>query len=905
MKWYSPEIICLFFLSFIFILLPSGCSFNSSQPTNPLQKQSKVVFEVPSDINADLYRITIVIQNGDTVMYYEIAKGNTIAINVPSKDTSVVTIDAYRAKVLISSGSISIPAGQTGMMKISLQPIEFPKTPSGLTAVVTADLQIALSWQACSGVQGYTLYRTTDTGTTPTVVGKITDASFVDASADVGVSYFYRVSAWNAAGESTPSAYVSIVIIQQTVPDVPQNVVAQANGVSSITVSWTAVTGATGYIVYGGTSPSLLSQLDTATATTYSQMGLTQGSAYYYAVAATNASGTSARSIPVIATTLLTKPATPQSLIAAAVSETGIRVTWNAARYATSYIVKWSTQAAGPFTSATVDTAAYLVSGLITSTTYFFQVIAVNEAGQSDASLAVSATTPLAKPATPQSVAASTISETSIRVSWNAAQYAANYIVQWSTQSAGPFTSATSDTTMYVIGGLTASTLYYVQVSASNSAGQSAVSTTVTATTLAPPLQPPSAPALTATSRSDTSIQVSWQQVQNAANYIIERSTASSGPFSAICTTAALAWTNTKLGPNTAYYYRGKATNSAGASGYSATVSATTAVRVAVPSGLASGAVTSTSITITWQAAAGAQSYKIYRSSSATGTFASVGIATVAQYADNGLTPSAIYYYKVSSVNGTNESAQSAALSVTTSTAAPVAPTGVAATPISSSSITVSWTAVTGATGYIVYGGASSSSLSQLGTPATTSYSHTGLTAGTTYYYAVAATNASGTSARSTTVSATTQAAGPTTPTGLKATAASSTSITVTWTAVTGATSYKLYTGTNNSTFTLLTTVTATTFTHTGLTAGTIHYYKVSAVQSSVESAQSTSVSATTSTATKKAVITGCHGCGRCVSSCSHGAISRSGSVYVIDPSKCTGDGNCVSACPYGCIKMQ
>jgi fibronectin type 3 domain-containing protein len=815
MKWYSPKILCLFFLSLIFILLPSGCSIDSSQPINPQQEQSKVMFEIPSDVNADLYRVTVVIQNSDTVTYYEIAKGNTIAIDVPSNVPSLVTIDAYKASVLISTGSISVPVGQTGMMKIAVQPVEFPTTPSGLTAVATADLQIALSWQACSGVQGYTMYRTIDTTIDPTIVEKVVESSLIDASVDVGVAYFYRVSAWNAAGESAPSAYIPVVINKITAPEAPQNVEAQANGVSSISVSWTAVTGATAYIVYGGMSPSSLTQLDTATATTYSQTGLTAGAAYYYAVAAMNGSGASAHSITVSASTLLAKPATPQSVIAAAVSETSISVTWAAVQYAT------------------------------------------------------------------------------------------NYILQWSTQSAGPFTSATADTATYVIGGLIASTRYYVQVSASNGAGQSAPSAAVSATTPAPPQQPPAAPSLTATTRSDTSIQVSWQQVQNAANYIIERSTASAGPFSAACTTASLSWTDVKLSPNTAYYYRGKATNSTGASGYSATVSATTALRLSVPSGLASGAVTSTSITITWQAASGAQSYKIYRSSSGTGTFSSVGTATATQYSDNGLTAGTIYYYKVSSVNGTNESAQSVALSVTASAAAPSAPTGVTATAASATTITVSWTTVTGATGYIVYGGTSSSSLSQIATATATTYSHTGLTAATAYYYAVAATNASGTSARSTTVSATTQSAGPATPAGLKATATSSTSITITWTAVSGATSYKLYTGTNNSTFTLLTTVTATTYTHSGLTASTIHYYKVSAVQSNVESAQSASVTATTSAATKKAVISGCRGCGRCPSSCSSGAISRSGSVYVVDPSKCTGCGKCVSVCPYGCIKLQ
>jgi len=57
------------------------------------------------------------------------------------------------------------------------------------------------------------------------------------------------------------------------------------------------------------------------------------------------------------------------------------------------------------------------------------------------------------------------------------------------------------------------------------------------------------------------------------------------------------------------------------------------------------------------------------------------------------------------------------------------------------------------ATGYVVYGGKSSTSLSKLGEVTGTSYSHTGLTPGTTYYYAISAKNANGESEQSTIVS--------------------------------------------------------------------------------------------------------------------------------------------------------
>jgi hypothetical protein len=81
----------------------------------------------------------------------------------------------------------------------------------------------------------------------------------------------------------------------------------------------------------------------------------------------------------------------------------------------------------------------------------------------------------------------------------------------------------------------------------------------------------------------------------------------------------------------------------------------------------------------------------------------------------------------------------------------PAAPTGVTATSASSSQINVSWTASAGATSYNVLRSTTSGGpYTQVGTSATTSFSNTGLTCNTTYYYVVQAVSscASGNSAQ-------------------------------------------------------------------------------------------------------------------------------------------------------------
>jgi fibronectin type 3 domain-containing protein len=135
----------------------------------------------------------------------------------------------------------------------------------------------------------------------------------------------------------------------------------------------------------------------------------------------------------------------------------------------------------------------------------------------------------------------------------------------------------------------------------------------------------------------------------------------------------------------------------------------------------------------------------------------------------------------------------------------------------------------------------------------TTSYTNTGLSASTAYYYKVDAENSAGKSPQSSYVSTTTSSSGggtsaPSAPTGVTATAQSPTSIRISWNSVSGATSYRVYYGiASYSTFTqLLGTTTTTSITDTDPYPGETWYYKVSAVNSAGESVLSSYVYATT-----------------------------------------------------------
>ena len=182
-----------------------------------------------------------------------------------------------------------------------------------------------------------------------------------------------------------------------------------------------------------------------------------------------------------------------------------------------------------------------------------------------------------------------------------------------------------------------------------------------------------------------------------------------------------------------------------------------------------------------------------------------------------------------------------------TSSAAPTAPVVRISNSAASGKPMLTWNAVEGATSYRIYRSTSKGSgYSLLGTTTATSYTNTGAKAGTTYYYRVKAVNDAGMSPYSNVVSGKVKSVTPkpSAPVVKIGNSASSGKPMLTWNAVSGATSYKVYRATaKNGAYSLLGTVTATSYTNTGAKAGVTYYYKVKAVNSAGESAYSNVVS--------------------------------------------------------------
>jgi uncharacterized repeat protein (TIGR02543 family) len=204
-------------------------------------------------------------------------------------DLSLVTGKPYyyrvRAYAMVGSNPVE------GLNSDIASAVPVLATPASIAAKSASYNSIRLSWGSNPEASGYVIYRSTTSGGTYAQLKILAGAaitSYVDGSLATGKAYFYKVKAYRQISTTTKifsaNTFVKSAI---PVPAIPGSFLVARASVSSIKISWAAVSGATGYEIYQATSASgTYALIKTTTSISYIKTGLVKGKYYYYKVRA-------------------------------------------------------------------------------------------------------------------------------------------------------------------------------------------------------------------------------------------------------------------------------------------------------------------------------------------------------------------------------------------------------------------------------------------------------------------------------------------------------------------------------------------------------------------------------------------------------------------------------------------
>lgn len=618
-----------------------------------------------------------------------------------------------------------------------------PLPVTGLTATA-GDAVVDLTWAASVGASAYKVVRGTDT------IASVTATSYRDESVINGTEYTYVIVSANSAGNGGASSAVSVRPMAPEPPSAPTGLAALA-GNSVVSLAWSPVDAVTAYKVYRSVDGTNFTSLATVVDAQYSDASVTNGTVYTYRVTALRGSLESVPSSSVDAAPRGEAPLQVTGLVATP-ADAKVTLVWTAPAGAETYTIYRGVDGATAVVLTVVSSASYDDVTVANGSTYAYTVVASNTWGDAPMSAQVTAT-PLAYPDVPSALVATT-ADSRVDLVWLGGANTESFKVYRATASGANELIATVATPSYSDLAVVNGTTYSYSVTAVNSTLESAPSQLVTARPVG--AVPEQVTGLIATA-NDATVALTWNNSVGASSYKVMRSVGT-GVATLVGTSLSASFTDATVSNGTVYSYSVVASNEWGDAVASSIVTATPDFAVpGVPSSL-SALAGNGRVTLAWTAGANNASFKIYR---ATAGGAAILLATSSQaaYVDVTVANGTTYTYTVAGVNGTKESDVSNAAIAEPRGAAPSQVTGLVATA-GNATVALSWSASPLATVYKVVRGTDT-----VARIASASYTDNAVVNGTTYSYAVVASNIWGNAPVSVSVSAK-----PTAPTaGIKA----------------------------------------------------------------------------------------------------------------------------------------
>jgi len=307
-----------------------------------------------------------------------------------------------------------------------------PDQPLAPTAELTDLNTIYLSWPKASdnvGVAGYAIYRNGEK------VATTTRNDYLDEGLEEAKTFEYRVAAFDVfENESVPSPAVEQSTPDVTPPTRPIFVTSTPVSTTEVRFQWWPAldnVATTGYRVYLGTSADQLQLVKLVTEPTYTRTGFMPDTTLYFAVDAVDAAkNISERSVVISGKSMADwqKPTVPTQVVAAAVSQSQIDLSWAASTddyKVYGYKVFASTTGFGFAFIGFSETTSWSHTNLPANQMVYYRIEAIDYTGKgSGQSPAVSATTlsNQSPPTQPTNLVAAAVSDRQINLSWGASE---------------------------------------------------------------------------------------------------------------------------------------------------------------------------------------------------------------------------------------------------------------------------------------------------------------------------------------------------------------------------------------------------------------------------------------------------------------------------------------------------
>ena len=400
--------------------------------------------------------------------------------------------------------------------------------------------------------------------------------------------YKFRAVLTNIAG-STESNSVSITIPTPSKPDFS---LACTDNV--ITVSWSKVDHATGYVVYYSTSSSIsssstLSVTASATATSKKLSGLQYGTTYYVWVKSKNGGGEcSTPSYKSIKTAVdITSVSLSSSSKTLYVPDTyTLTASLSPSSYSVSITETWSSSNTSVATVSKSGTHSAVVTakGAGTATITYKVVSSTGKTLTASCTITGTYTTP----GTP-SITGTSATTTSVTLTWSSASYATGYLIYYSTSSSIPSSAqkTVGNVTSATITGLSSGTTYYFWVRATNNGTLGSASSYKTVKTVD---TAPGVPSISSAAVNKNKVTLTWSKVSGASSYKVYMLKGSSGTPTTLAASGitGTSYTVTGLDKKTTYRFAVSAVSSGGVeSAKSSAVNATTENKDGIATGRA------------------------------------------------------------------------------------------------------------------------------------------------------------------------------------------------------------------------------------------------------------------------------------------------------------------------------